>query len=346
MTSPLEPRDIPACGSPILRAPPLRALPRASCASRYAGCGGWRAATGAAPCRASRSSRASRASRRSRSSGRQRLKPSALRILRRPPAREAKPFFAAKAFWSLVGRSLPSSLLAGLSRPRLLRQNSAPIQLKSRKSKMQANLSVGPPAETGTIAPTLLTTFRSVVCVRPNKGNGVVKFARSSEDSNCLRISPRLRHQSIRNHANLAADGPRHHVAVPGDEETSATRIVSEAKENVDRDLICSGSSKVGNADIPWTHMHGSHMNRLWRPATMSDENVIFLGAAVRQLRIETASQEFVHTSRAPAGPDGMRDLRFLLALPSGIALMTQIPCQRRTSILGSGPVFDPRGSP
>src|SRR5271165_2908280 len=106
-----------ACASLILRALPLRALPRASCvSSRYGGCGGWRAATGAAPFRASRSSRASR---RSRSSGRQRLKPSALRILRRPPAREAKPFFAAKALWFLVGRSLPSSLLAGLLRPPL-----------------------------------------------------------------------------------------------------------------------------------------------------------------------------------------------------------------------------------
>src|SRR5271157_2622697 len=41
------------------------------------------------------------------------------------------------------------------------------------------------------------------------------------------------------------------------------------------------------------------------------------------------------NTSRAPAGPDGTRDLRFLLSLPSAIALMTQTACQRRTSIPG-----------
>src|SRR5208337_5561004 len=51
MTSPLEPRDIPACGSPILRAPPLRALLRAPsvlCASGDACGGDCRAASGAA----------------------------------------------------------------------------------------------------------------------------------------------------------------------------------------------------------------------------------------------------------------------------------------------------------
>ncbi len=177
MTNTLEPRDIPAGDFPvsrallsILRAPPLRALLRASCvlcASRDAGGGGWCAATSAAAFRASRSARASR---RSRSSGRQRLKPSALQILRRPPAREAKPFFAAKAFWFLVGRSLPSSLLAGLLRPPLiLRQNSAPIQLKSRKSKMQANLSAR------CSRTVLLTMFRlrQASTVRPNNGHGV-----------------------------------------------------------------------------------------------------------------------------------------------------------------------------
>jgi hypothetical protein len=38
--------------------------------------------------------------------------------------------------------------------------------------------------------------------------------------------------------------------------------------------------------------MHGPHMNRLrWRAP--SDKNVIFLGGAMRELRVETASQEF-----------------------------------------------------
>src|SRR5271157_5551231 len=87
---------------------------------------------------------------------------------------------------------------------------------------------------------------------------------------------------------------PGLHFAIRGDEETSAIRILFESNEDVDRDPVCSGSSKVRSADIPWTHMHGPHMNGLWRRATSSDKNVIFLGVAVREPRIETASQEFV----------------------------------------------------
>jgi hypothetical protein len=86
---------------------------------------------------------------------------------------------------------------------------------------------------------------------------------------------------------------PGLHIAVPGHEETSAIRISFEAKEDIDRDLICSGPNKMRTADVPWTHMDGPHMNGLrWRAS--SDKNVIFLGGAIRELRVETASQEFV----------------------------------------------------
>jgi len=175
----------------------------------------------------------------------------------------------------------------------------------------------------------------TIVRVRPNKGDvpcnvldlqqmPIVFVALRGFDINQSEITPIWRLTEL-----------GHHVAVPGDEETSATRIVSEAKENVDRDLICSGSSKMGNADIPWTHVHGSHMNRLWWPAHCPTRTSYFLvqlpASSASKPRLKSSS----NTSRAPAGPDGTRDLRFLLSLPSAIALMTQNACQRRTSIPG-----------
>ncbi len=69
-----------------------------------------------------------------------------------------------------------------------------------------------------------------------------------------------------------------------------AIRIVFWANEDVDRDLICDGSDKVGTADIPWAHMHGPHMNGLGWRSILSNKNVVFLDGAVRELRIETAS--------------------------------------------------------
>ena len=79
-----------------------------------------------------------------------------------------------------------------------------------------------------------------------------------------------------------------------------AILIFFEAKENVDRDLFCRGSNKVGTADIPWTGMHGSHMHGLWWRAIRFNKNVVFIGVTVRESCIQPASQEFVHHQSRP----------------------------------------------
>ena len=77
--------------------------------------------------------------------------------------------------------------------------------------------------------------------------------------------------------------------------------------------------------------MHGPHMNGLRRRAS-SDKNVIFLGVAVREPRIETASQQFVpHQSRAPGLPEGATCASFWLALNS--RKRTGISCGIRPSL-------------
>ena len=178
--------------------------------------------------------------------------PVSAEILRLPPAREGKPPFAAKPFWFLL--SSRSSLLAGLSRPPFFwRQNSASIYSKSRKSKMQANLTVGTPdrrkpGDCSNLVDDV--SAEAFVRVRPNKGDGAVKLPRTSKDPNCLRIAPRLRVQSIRNRATSAADEARS----PGrcwSRKNERNPDCFEAKEKVDRDLTSSGSNKVRTADIP-----------------------------------------------------------------------------------------------
>ena len=132
------------------------------------------------------------------------------------------------------------------------------------------------------------------------------------------------------NSANSGLTAPGLHVAVPGHQETSAIRISFEANEDIDRDLICSRSNKMRTAYMPWTDMHGPHMNGLRRRAS-SDKNVIFLGVAVREPRIETASQQFVpHQSRAPGLPEGATCASFWLALNS----------RKRTGISCGNPAF------
>ena len=67
--------------------------------------------------------------------------------------------------------------------------------------------------------------------------------------------------------------------------------------------------------------MHGSHMNRLRRRAVARQEGHISWWGAPRAC-LEAAFQEFIHHQSGPTGTAGMRDLRFFLAFPSGIALI------------------------
>ena len=91
---------------------------------------------------------------------------------------------------------------------------------------------------------------------------GPLKFASYSEDPSCLRIAPRRRYQQIQNIAHPAAVGVRSLYRCSWSRRSERNfRILFEANEDVDRDLICTGSSEVPTADVPWTHMHGPHMN-------------------------------------------------------------------------------------
>jgi len=111
---------------------------------------------------------------------------------------------------------------------------------------------------------------------------------------------------------------PALHVAVPGHEKTSTIRFVLDSQKDVDRDLIRNGSSKVGAADIPWTHIDRPHMNRRWRRAISSHKNVILPRVTAHQLRIETAPRQFVHhQAHAHLAGDKARPARLLASVLS-----------------------------
>jgi hypothetical protein len=122
-------------------------------------------------------------------------------------------------------------------------------------------------------------------------------------------------------------------------------RCRSSGAKDIDRDLICSGYSEMRATQVPWTHIHGPHMNRLWRRANLVDKNVMFLGGAVREPRIETASQGLLHDQLGTH----LTCRHARPASPFGFALCRRTHNQNppaRDLSPRTRPGFDPPGSP